>query len=49
MGCEKVVREGGNGPGGSVGCDGGIRIVGGGRRDGGRFRGSSSNVNHGIN
>ena len=38
VGCENVVGEGGNGPGGSVGSGGGIRRGGGGGRDGGRSR-----------
>ena len=49
VGCEKVVGEGGTGPGGSVGSDGGIRRGGGGGRDGGRSRGISGEINHGIN
>ena len=46
VGCEKVVGEGGTGPGGSVGSDGGIRRGGGGGRDRGRSRGIIGEVNH---
>ena len=49
VGREKVVGEGGNGPGGSVGTDGGIRRGGGVRIDRVRSRGISGKVNHGIN
>ena len=49
VGRHKVVVEGVNGPGGSVGSDGGIRRGVGGGRYGGRSRGSSRKVNHGIN
>ena len=49
VGREKVVGEGGTGPGGSMVSDGGIRRGGSGGRDGGRSRGISGKVNHGIN
>ena len=49
VGCEKVVGEGGTGPGGSVGSDCCTRRGGGGVRDGGINRESSVKVNHGIN
>ena len=49
MGHEKVVGEGGTGPGGNAGSDCGIRRGGGGGRDGGRSRGSIGKLNHGIN
>ena len=49
VGREKVVGEGGIGPGGSVGSDRGTRRGGGGGRDGGRSRGISGKVNQGIN
>ena len=45
VGHEKVVGEGGAGPGESVGSDNSIRRGGG----GGRYGGSISKVNHGIN
>ena len=49
VGREKLVGEGGTGPGGSVGSGSGIRRGGGGGRDGGRSRGISGEINHGIN
>ena len=49
VGCEKVVGEGGTGPGGSVGSDSCTRRGGGGVRYRGRIRGSSGKINHGIN
>ena len=44
-----MVGEGGTGPGGSAGSYGSTRRVGGGGRYGGINRGSSSELNHGIN
>ena len=49
VGREKVVREGVNGPSGSLGSDGSTRSGVGGGRDGGRSGGISGKVNHGIN
>ena len=43
-----MVGGGGTGIGGSVVSDGIIRRGGGGRRDGGRIRGSSGKVNNGT-
>ena len=48
MGHEKVVGEGGTGPGGSVESDGCTRRICGGGRDRGRSRGGIRKVNHGI-
>ena len=49
VGRHKVVVEGVNGPGGSVGSDGGIRSAGRGGRYGWRSRGGIGKLNHGIN
>ena len=46
VGREKVVVEGGTGPGGSVRSNGGIRRGGGGGIDGGRSKGTSGKLNH---
>ena len=49
VGNKKVVGEGDNGPGGSVGSDGSIRRGSGVGRYRGRSRGIRGEVNHGIN
>ena len=48
MGREKVVGEGGTGPGASLGSDVSIRRRGGGGKDGWISRGISKKVNFGL-